>query len=89
LGKRVWIRVPLIPGINDDENHLRQLAHYLESLNAETTYLLPYHTVGVAKYDALGRKYELDIEPHTLSQLIEIRKSVSRIMDNVLVMGIE
>jgi pyruvate formate lyase activating enzyme len=89
MGKRVWIRVPLIPGVNDDKDHLRELAYYIRGLKVDSTYLLPYHTIGVAKYAALGREYKIRCEPHSLSQLLEIRDTVSGIIKELVVMGIE
>jgi pyruvate formate lyase activating enzyme len=89
LGKSIWIRVPLIPGINDDEEHLRKLAEYVRELDVERTYILPYHILGVAKYMALDREYELKVEPHSFEKLKTVQELVSGILENVVVMGIE
>ena len=89
LGKHIWIRVPLIPGINDDDEHLSALARHVKSLGVERIYLLPYHSLGTPKYESLGRKYTLDIAPHTLDRLRWVEKLVSETLDNVVVMGIE
>lgn len=89
LRKKIWIRVPLIPGINDDPRHLKELTEYIGGLNIQRTYLLPYHRIGVPKYEALNWEYGLDLEPHSLEQLKEIKKQVSERLDNIVVMGIE
>lgn len=89
LNKHVWIRVPLIPGLNDNEEHLTALARHVKSLGVDRTFFLPYHTLGVPKYESLGRKYILDIAPHTLDRLRWVKKLVSETLDNVVVMGIE
>ena len=89
LGKRIWIRVPLIPGLNDDPEHLTALARHLQCLRVERTYFLPYHSLGVSKYESLGRKYTLSIKPHSLDQLKQVKKQVSDVIDHVVVMGIE
>jgi len=89
LGKSIWIRVPLIPGVNDDDDHLRCLAEYVKELDVERTYILPYHTVGVAKYASLDRMYGLNVEPHSLEKLKTIKELVTGILENVVVMGIE
>jgi pyruvate formate lyase activating enzyme len=53
-GTPVWIRVPLLPGINDDEQNLTQLAEFLRDLRADLpVQLLPYHRVGTGKLDRL------------------------------------
>jgi len=88
-GKRIWVRVPLIPGVNDAPEHIKALAEYIDGLNVERTYFLPYHRIGVPKYEALNREYEMDVEPHSLDQLKEIMKHASEIIDNLVVMGIE
>jgi pyruvate formate lyase activating enzyme len=65
VGARVWVRVPLIPGINDDERNIDETARFVSSLDTDyPVYLLPYHTVGADKYRRLGQAYTLeDIEP--------------------------
>jgi pyruvate formate lyase activating enzyme len=59
------VRIPLIPGVNDDEANLRDTAEFLARLKAHPPVdLLPYHRLGVDKYDRTGRKYQLsDVEP--------------------------
>jgi len=88
-GKRIWVRVPLIPGVNDDEEHIKTLIEYVRDLNVERTFFLPYHEIGVPKYEALNRVYDYSGEPHSLDRLKEIKKQASEMLDNVVVMGIE
>ena len=52
LGKRVWVRVPVIAGINDTEEEI--LAINEISSGVEKIELLPYHAMGEHKYSALG-----------------------------------
>ncbi len=59
-GSRIQIRVPLVPGINDDEANLRTLGEFLAALpNVPPVELLPYHNIAEAKYAGLGREYTL------------------------------
>ena len=54
------MRIPLIPGINDDAENLRQSGAFLASLtNVTGVELMGYHEIGLAKYDALGLPYPL------------------------------
>ena len=58
-GARVWVRWPVIPGVNDDPAQLLELrAFYGRYGWPERTQLLPFHAMGENKYPALGRTYE-------------------------------
>lgn len=60
----IIVRIPLIPGINDDEQNLVQTAMYLASLpHLQGVELMPYHEIGVAKYQALGMQYKMGETP--------------------------
>ena len=59
-GARIIVRMPLIPGINDDEVNMQSSAAFLSHLPAlEGVELMPYHEIGLAKYPALGMNYQL------------------------------
>lgn len=56
----VWIRHVVTPEINDDEAHLRSVAEYLRVYDVvERVEILPYHTMGVHKYQAMNIPYPL------------------------------
>jgi pyruvate formate lyase activating enzyme len=59
------IRVPLIPGFNANRQDLSAIAGFVNGLkNVREIHLLPYHTLGRAKYQALGRDYPMrDVAP--------------------------
>ncbi|MCJ7843538.1 pyruvate formate-lyase-activating protein [Lederbergia sp. NSJ-179] len=58
--KPVWIRHVLVPGWTDNEEDLRKLSAFIHSLpNVEKIEILPYHQLGVYKYEALGIDYPL------------------------------
>ena len=60
IGKSVWIRHVVVPGITDEEKELETLGEFLKSLsNIEKLEVLPYHTLGENKYDNLGMEYPL------------------------------
>ena len=59
-GKPVWIRHVLVPQITAEEDQLRQLRAFLDTLhNVEKVEVLPYHTMGEVKYEKLGIAYRL------------------------------
>lgn len=53
----VLIRVPLIPQFNDTPENVRQLGEFLADCRFYEVELMPYHTFGRSKYEALGRIY--------------------------------
>ena len=53
-------RTPVIPGVNDDEGHIRAVLDFIRPHRNVVDYqLLPYHRYGASKYGFLGRVYEL------------------------------
>ena len=55
-GKRIWIRVPVIPSVNDSKENMQALRFFLEKNGkCEKVELLPYHRMGEAKYTALNK----------------------------------
>lgn len=51
------VRVPIIPGVNDSEEELRNMADFLGSVRCKTIDLLPYHRLGENKYASLGMEH--------------------------------
>ncbi len=56
----IWVRHVLIPDITDQEADLRGLADFIHTLsNVRKVEVLPYHRLGVYKWEALGLDYPL------------------------------
>ena len=70
------IRVPVIPGFNDTEEELRQIAAYTATLpNVKRMHLLPYHRLGQDKYTGLNREYLMgDVKPPTNEHMEKLLK---------------
>ncbi|MBU8906846.1 pyruvate formate-lyase-activating protein [Desertibacillus haloalkaliphilus] len=64
-GVPVWIRHVLVPTINDNPVDLERLRQFILTLkNVDKIEVLPYHKLGVYKWEALGLTYPLHhIEP--------------------------
>ncbi|WP_024989571.1 pyruvate formate-lyase-activating protein [Segatella albensis] len=77
IRKPVWIRHVLVPSITDKDEYLHELADFLSTLqNIERIDVLPYHTLGIFKYEKLGIPYPLDgVEPPT-KERIENAKTI-------------
>lgn len=68
LGKPMWIRHVLLPGVNDDHLHLQQLADLLKDFtNVSKVELLGYHKLGVSKWQACGQEDPLADVPAATS----------------------
>jgi pyruvate formate lyase activating enzyme len=73
--KRIWLRVPLIPSFNDDEQNIMNIIDIGREMSIEKIYFLPYHQWGVQKYEGLGRIYQLsNLERVSESKFDLIRK---------------
>lgn len=56
----VWIRHVLVPGVTDDVENLEKFGQFVSTLNnVERVELLPYHSIGVHKWESMGLDYEL------------------------------
>ncbi len=59
------IRVPVIPGFNDSEKEIRDIALFADSLSGvRKIHLLPYHSFGRGKYEGLNRDYGMGNVSH-------------------------
>ena len=64
LNKKLWIRQVIVPGINDDEEHVMRLKEFVKDIpNVERIELLPYHSMAKQKYQKLGLEYKLGSTP--------------------------
>lgn len=70
-GKPMWLRYVLVPGWSDQEEHLHELGnHFKEYQSIERIEILPYHQLGVHKWEALGMNYKLkEVEPPNSEKL--------------------
>lgn len=73
-GHDIFLRVPVIPGINDDDENIRQTAAFAAALpHLNRVDILPYHHAAVEKYNRLNRVYELpETRPPSDERMAEI-----------------
>lgn len=77
LEKRVWIRLPLVPGWNDDEANYHALGSFLSKLNyIERIEILPYHRLAGSKYAQMGIEYQLKELSSPEPELVESRRQI-------------
>ncbi len=72
IKKDVWIRHVVVPGITLNEKYLHDLGYFIGGLtNLKALDVLPYHTMGIVKYEQLGIDYPLEgVEPATKEQAV-------------------
>ena len=81
----MWIRHVLVPGVTDDKENLHGIRAFLDTLsNVKKVEVLPYHTLGIYKWESLGIPYTLkDVDPPTAESVkraeeILVRKNLDR-----------
>lgn len=64
MGKEMWIRHVLVPGLTDGKEDLKALRKKLDEwTNVSRVEILPYHTLGLFKWENLGIPYSLEGVP--------------------------
>jgi pyruvate formate lyase activating enzyme len=73
----ILVRVPLIPGFNDADAELYDIAEFLAETGLKRVGIMPYHTLGLGKYRALGKSHFLYAAARPrISEAVDILKSV-------------
>ncbi len=73
----VWLRYVLVPGVSDDPANLTAWADALSGYgNVERVEILPYHKLGVHKYEAMGLDYALADTPLNTPGQLEAARAV-------------
>lgn len=75
----LWIRHVVVPNLTDSDEHIRGLGNYIATIpNVEKVELLPYHTLGVSKYEGMGIFYPLkDIPPMDKERTKKLQNMIS------------
>lgn len=65
-GANIWIRIPVIPGVNDSMEEMENIKEFLAGCgNPDKVELLPYHAMGEHKYRAIGADLQIFSTPDT------------------------
>lgn len=71
------VRVPVIPGVNDNAQEIRSIAEFARLMSGvDTLHLLPYHAFGENKYHLLGRIYPLSTAKTHSQEKMDTLKNV-------------
>ncbi|MFO1038972.1 MAG: pyruvate formate-lyase-activating protein [Geminicoccaceae bacterium] len=84
MGKPVWVRFVLVPGLTDDPDNVDGLARFIAPMrNVEWVEVLPFHQLGAFKWKALDIPYALEDTPPPS------RKLMARVLDQFRSMGLK
>ncbi len=74
----IWIRHIIVKGYTDNPDHLVELGKFIGKLkNLKALDVLPYHTMGVAKYKELGTPYPLEnVEALPVSDAVKAKEYI-------------
>lgn len=76
-GGRFWIRIPIIPLLNDSKEHFEEYGAFLSKIkdSVDIVQLLPYHKMGLSKHDRLLKNEKIFVAELPTDELMEARKA--------------
>jgi len=73
---RTCVRIPVIPGVNDQVSDAHAFARLLRSMGVDEVQLLPFHQFGERKHELLGRPYAMaGVPPLHEEDLVDYRQA--------------
>lgn len=78
MGKGIIIRIPLIPGVNDNEEFDRMLQFLQQFDQLKQIHIMPFHQIGASKYMLSATPYELKDMPECDSEYAEKHAEAAR-----------
>jgi len=77
---RIWVRVPVIPGVNDNREEIERIGAFLAQLpGIEQVELLPFHHLGAGKRASLGQDYTVrELKPPSEERMAELAQVLDR-----------
>jgi len=78
LGKPMWLRYVLVPGLTDGAEDIARLADYAASLGSivQRVEVLPFHQMGAAKWSELGLDYPLANTPVAATAAVDAARAL-------------
>ena len=81
-GHDMWIRHVLVPGVTDDEQGLKDMGDFIASLNhVKRVEILPYHKLGLFKWEKLGIAYPLEGVPVPTEEEVKKAEALLRVTE--------
>ena len=79
LGKKIWLRFVLVPGLTDADGNVRRVADFAASLGGnvvERVDVLPFHKIGAFKWRELGLKDPLAETPEPSAEAVARARNI-------------
>lgn len=77
IGKPFWLRYVLVPEYSNFEEDIRALGEHFKGFQMiQRVEILPYHTLGVHKYEAMGQEYRLKGVKENTPEQLDIAKAI-------------
>jgi pyruvate formate lyase activating enzyme len=77
-GKDIMVRIPVIPGFNDDHDHMERLKNFIittKTASLKMISLLPYHKIGSSKYKMFNLPYRMEnTEPPSKEEMQNMKE---------------
>ena len=77
-GKDIMVRIPVIPGFNDDPDHLERLRLFISATKTQSLKkinLLPFHKIGSSKYKKFNIPYRMgNVEPPAKEKMQKMKE---------------
>lgn len=85
LGKKPIIRIPLIPGVNDDHENIDKTSEFIiKNLDIKGVEILPYHNLGEYKYNKLDLDNRYKFTEPTTEKIEEIKAQIKNYGINII-----
>ena len=70
IGSKLIVRIPIIPGVNDEDADIAAVSTFLTKLGFRSINLLPFHRIGSDKYSRLHLRHQFgDLTPPTAEHM--------------------
>jgi len=77
IGASIVIVTPLVADVNDDDDNITGIAEFAQDLGIGNISILPYHDIGVGKYDLIGGSRPFsELKSPSDSRIVEIEKTL-------------
>ena len=83
-GNKVLVRIPVIPGVNNDSESISAISKFLDKLGLRYVEMLPFHRTGSDKYHRLGMEWQMgDAKSLTKQDLVPLKEQMARELPGV------